>query len=174
LTEVIGRRAAGVGREIASSSWLECPGFSEACMGYLEEISYGDLAARLNAIGQAHVFRFWQHLTPQQQADFARQLESLDWVLIDKLAHEFVKQPQKFEIKGDVQPAPYYEHEPADVVGQKKFAEAMDRGGQLLREGKVAAFVGGGGAGHAAGVGRPQGHVSRHAGDEEAAVPVFC
>lgn len=126
-------------------------------MGYLEEIKYGDLAARLNAIGQSHVFRFWQYLTPQQQADFARQLESLDWVLIDKLAHEFVRQPQKFEITGDVQPAPYYEHEPADAAGQKKFAEAMDHGGQLLREGKVAAFVVAGGQGTRLGWEGPKG-----------------
>jgi hypothetical protein len=143
-------------------------------MGYQDEIRYGDLAARLNAVGQGHVFRFWPYLTPQQQADFARQLESLDWELIDRLVREIVKRPQKFELKGDVQPTPYYPYRPADPALRKKLEEALARGGELVREGKVAAFVVAGGAGDAAGVGGAQGHVSGDAGEEEAAVPVFC
>lgn len=126
-------------------------------MGYLEEMKYGDLAARLNAIGQAHVFRFWQHLTPDQQAEFAKQLESLDWALIDKLVHEIVKHPQKFEIKGDVQPAPYYENKPADPAKQKKLKDAFAHGEQLLRQGKIAAFVVAGGQGTRLGWEGPKG-----------------
>jgi hypothetical protein len=79
-------------------------------MGYLEEIRQGDLAARLNAIGQAHVFRFWAELTPDQQKDFAQQLESLDWDFIDHVIRTVVTQPNVFELRGDVKPAPYYEN----------------------------------------------------------------
>src|SRR4029078_13615394 len=85
-----------------------------AGMGYLEEMKYADLATRLNNIGQAHVFKFWQELTPDQQAYFAKQRESLDGDLIDDLIKNIVKHPHKFELKGDVQPAPYYENEPSD------------------------------------------------------------
>ena len=126
-------------------------------MGYLEEMNYADLAARLNAIGQAHVFRFWQHLTPEEQAEFAKQLESLDWELIDRLIQTIVRQPQKFELKGDVQPAPYYENKPADAGKKKKLAAAFGRGEELLRAGKIAAFVVAGGQGTRLGWDGPKG-----------------
>jgi UDP-N-acetylglucosamine/UDP-N-acetylgalactosamine diphosphorylase len=126
-------------------------------MGYLEEMKYSDLAARLNAIGQAQVFKFWQELTPEQQADFAKQLESLDWKLIDQLVKTVVTHPEKFELKGDVQPAPYYENKPADPAKQKKLKDAFARGEQLLREGKIAAFVVAGGQGTRLGWEGPKG-----------------
>lgn len=126
-------------------------------MGYLEEMKYSDLAARLNAIGQAHVFKFWQELTPDEQAEFAKQLESLDWNLIDHLVQNIVRHPQKFELKGDVQPAPYYENKPADAALQQKRADAMRRGVELLRAGKVAAFVVAGGQGTRLGWEGPKG-----------------
>src|SRR4051794_3582939 len=103
-------------------------------MGYKEEIQHGDLAARLNAIGQSHVFRFWAELTPDQQQEFARQLESLDWNLIKRLDETVVKHPHKFELKGEVEPAPYYENQPQDPAMKKKLQEGMTRGEQLLRE----------------------------------------
>ncbi len=126
-------------------------------MGYMDEIKYADLAARLNRIGQAHVFRFWQHLTPEQQADFAAQLESLDWALIDRLVHEIVKHPAKFTISGAVQPAPYYENKPADPARQAKMAAAFKRGEELLRQGQIAAFVVAGGQGTRLGWDGPKG-----------------
>ena len=126
-------------------------------MGYLEEIKQGDLAARLNAIGQPQIFRFWQELTPDQQNDFAKQLESLDWDLIDSLVHNVVKHPQKFELKGDVQPALYYENKPADPAKQKKLKDAFAHGEQLLRRGKIAAFVVAGGQGTRLGWDGPKG-----------------
>jgi UDP-N-acetylglucosamine/UDP-N-acetylgalactosamine diphosphorylase len=126
-------------------------------MGYLEEMKYSDLAARLNAIGQPQVFRFWQELTPDEQADFAKQLESLDWKLIDHLVKTVVTHPEKFELKGDVQPAPYYENKPADPAKQKKLRDAFARGEQLIREGKIAAFVVAGGQGTRLGWEGPKG-----------------
>lgn len=126
-------------------------------MGYLEEMKYSDLAARLNAIGQAHLFKFWQELTPDQQADFAKQLESLDWKLIDHLVKTVVTHPEKFELKGDVQPAPYYENKPTDPAKQTKLKDAFAHGEQLLRDGKIAAFVVAGGQGTRLGWEGPKG-----------------
>jgi UDP-N-acetylglucosamine/UDP-N-acetylgalactosamine diphosphorylase len=126
-------------------------------MGYLEEMNYADLAARLNAIGQAQVFRFWQDLTPDQQADFAKQLESLDWKLIDQLVQNVVRHPQKFELTGKVEPAPYYENKPADPARRQKLYDAFARGEQLLRDGAIAAFVVAGGQGTRLGWEGPKG-----------------
>jgi UDP-N-acetylglucosamine/UDP-N-acetylgalactosamine diphosphorylase len=129
----------------------------EVAMGYETEIQQGDLAAKLNAVGQAHVFRFWAELTPEQQEEFGKQLAGLDWDLIQKLVETVVKHPHKLELSGDVQPAPYYEHAPTDPAKQKKLKEAFARGEQLLREGKVASFVVAGGQGSRLGWDGPKG-----------------
>ncbi|HUO07663.1 MAG TPA: UDPGP type 1 family protein [Phycisphaerae bacterium] len=126
-------------------------------MGYEAEMAYGNLAAKLNAIGQAHVFRFWAELTPDQQKDFAAQLERLDWDLIAKLVDTMVKRPQKFELSGDVEPAPYYENKPTDPAKQRKLKDAFARGEELLKAGKVAAFVVAGGQGTRLGWPGPKG-----------------
>ncbi len=126
-------------------------------MGYEAEIQQGDLAAKLNAIHQSHVFTFWAELTPEQQEQFAGQLAGLDWGLISKLVETMVKHPHKFELKGDVQPAPYYENKPTDPAKQKILKDAFARGEQLLREGKVAAFVVAGGQGSRLGWEGPKG-----------------
>ena len=126
-------------------------------MGYEAEMAYGDLATKLNSLGQAHVFRFWAELTPDQQKDYAAQLSRLDWDLIAKLIETMVKHPQKFELSGDVKPAPYYENKPADAAKQKKLTDAFARGEELLRAGKVAAFVVAGGQGTRLGWQGPKG-----------------
>ncbi len=126
-------------------------------MGYEAEMAYGDLATKLNSLGQAHVFRFWAELTPDQQKEYAAQLSRLDWDLIAKLIETMVKHPQKFELSGDVKPAPYYENKPTDAAKQKKLREAFGRGEELLRAGKVAAFVVAGGQGTRLGWQGPKG-----------------
>ena len=126
-------------------------------MGYLEEMQYSDLAARLNSIGQAQVFRFWQHPTPELQADFAKQPEALDWQLIDHLVKTIITHPSGFQLQGDVQPAPYYENKPADAGKREKLRQAFARGEELLRQGKVAAFVVAGGQGTRLGWDAPKG-----------------
>ncbi|MCL2646965.1 MAG: UTP--glucose-1-phosphate uridylyltransferase [Phycisphaerales bacterium] len=126
-------------------------------MSYEAELAYADLAAKLNRLGQSHVFTFWPHLTPTQQADFAKQLNSLDWDLIANLAETVVKHPQKFELKGKVEPAPYYPNIPADAAMRQKYAAAFKRGEDLLRQGKVAAFVVAGGQGTRLGWDGPKG-----------------
>jgi UDP-N-acetylglucosamine/UDP-N-acetylgalactosamine diphosphorylase len=126
-------------------------------MGYEAEMMYGDLATKLNSLGQAHIFKFWAQLTPDQQKEFAAQLSRLDWDLIAKLIDTMVKHPHKFELKGDVKPAPYYENKPTDPAKQQKLKEAFARGEQLLKAGKVAAFVVAGGQGTRLGWHGPKG-----------------
>jgi UDP-N-acetylglucosamine/UDP-N-acetylgalactosamine diphosphorylase len=129
-------------------------------MGYEAELAYADLAAKLNAIHQAQVFTFWAQLTPDEQADFAKQLSSLDWDLIAKLVDTVVTHPHKFELPtgpGAVAPAPFYENKPADPARKQKLKDAFARGEQLLREGKVAAFVVAGGQGTRLGWEGPKG-----------------
>jgi len=126
-------------------------------MGYESEISRGELAAKLAAIGQAHVLKFANDLSPDQLARFEQQLASLDWPLIDHLVKTIVKSPEKFELKGDVKPAPYYENKPADTATKEKLCKAFGRGEELLCQGKIAAFVVAGGQGTRLGWDGPKG-----------------
>lgn len=126
-------------------------------MGYQSEISRGELAAKLSAIGQSHVLNFASDLSPDQLERFEQQLAGLDWQLIDHLVKTIVKFPEKFELKGDVKPAPYYENKPADVAKKEKLCKAFGRGEELLRQGKIAAFVVAGGQGTRLGWDGPKG-----------------
>ena len=60
-------------------------------MGYVEEMKYSDLAARLNAIGQPQVFRFWQELTPDQQAQVSAGLEKNATAVSDAKVQEILE-----------------------------------------------------------------------------------
>lgn len=118
---------------------------------------HAELVKKLDAIGQGHVFKFYDQLTADQQAAFDHQLETLDWETIKKLVDTVVQHPQPFSLPEDVQPAPYYENNPSDPAKKAKLAQGMERGEQLLREGKVAAFVVAGGQGTRLGWEGPKG-----------------
>lgn len=120
-------------------------------------MSHAELVQKLGAVGQEHVFRFYAQLTPGQQAAFDAQLAGLDWELIDRLIHTIVQHPQPLTLPTDVKPAPYYAHNPQDPAAQQKLRQAFARGEQLLREGKVAAFVVAGGQGTRLGWDGPKG-----------------
>ncbi len=126
-------------------------------MGYASEISVANVAAKVNAVGQGHVLKFLPELSPGQQQAYLEQLAGLDWDLINKLVQSVVKHPEKFTISGDVKPAPFYENKPADAAKKQKLCDAFGRGEQLLREGKIAAFVVAGGQGTRLGWDGPKG-----------------
>jgi len=119
-------------------------------------MTHAELVAKLQALGQGHVFAFYNDLTPAQQAAFDTQLSGLDWDLIHQLVETVVKHPTQATL-GDVQPAPYYPHKPEDETLQQKYAAAFGRGEELLRAGQVAAFVVAGGQGTRLGWDGPKG-----------------
>ena len=119
-------------------------------------MTHDQLVAKLTSLGQGHVFNFYRQLTPAQQAAFDAQLDTLDWDLIHKLVETVVKHPGHVQL-GDVQPAPYYPNKPSDAATKQKYAAAFARGEQLLRAGKVAAFVVAGGQGTRLGWDAPKG-----------------
>ncbi len=120
-------------------------------------MTHQEIAAALEKIGQSHLLKFYQELSAEEQKSFNAQLASLDWATIAKLVETVVKHPQPLHLPSNVQPAPYYVNQPADDAGKKKLADARARGQQLLREGKVAAFVVAGGQGTRLGWEGPKG-----------------
>lgn len=112
---------------------------------------------RLAAIGQDHLLKFYDTLTPAQQKSLLGQIAALDLAALPKLVDRFVKSKPKAEILGAIQPAPYYpvrtdmRHKPWDRD------EYKTKGEELIRAGKVAAFTVAGGQGSRLGFDGPKG-----------------
>lgn len=107
--------------------------------------------SRLQTIGQEHLLNFWPRLSgPQQQALLA-QLDSIDWDAVPGWVERYVRTKPKFELPKNLQPAKYFTRQGEDA---KRLAAV---GEQLLRTGKVAAFVVAGGQGSRLGFDGPKG-----------------
>lgn len=112
--------------------------------------------ARLAQAGQEHVFTFWDELDASQRERLLEQIAEVDWLEVARLIESHVLAKPKFELPERVEPAPWYPYEPpADL--RAKYQEAWQRGEQLVREGKVAAFTVAGGQGTRLGWDAPKG-----------------
>jgi len=122
-----------------------------------EEIA--EIRSRLEQAGQAHLLAFWDKLTAQQQETL---LEQLAGICLDELAdltERYVTNPSPPAAEGDAEitPPKIFPHKPADDEQAELYARATARGNELLREGKVAAFVVAGGQGTRLGFDGPKG-----------------
>lgn len=120
-------------------------------------MSHSEIAATLEKYGQSQLLKFYSELSADQQKAFDAQLANLDWQTIAKLVDTVVKHPQPLHLPPNVEPASCYPNKPADAAQQKKLKDARSRGQQLLREGKIAAFVVAGGQGTRLGWDGPKG-----------------
>src|SRR5262245_1682781 len=114
-----------------------------------------ELCERYRQAGQEHVFQFWDQLSSRQREQFLHQLADVDLALIVRLALELASA----ESAGAVQ-----QLEPAEFIRAPRTAadrEAAERaradGEEVLRAGKVAAFVVAGGQGSRLGFDGPKG-----------------
>lgn len=122
-----------------------------------------DLATRyeharkaLAAVGQEHVLNYYDELNDASREKLLAQIEGIDWPEVARLIETHVKQKHAFELPENIEPAPWY---PA-VPGPEQrglYEKARQRGEQLIREGKVAAFVVAGGQGTRLGWDKPKG-----------------
>jgi UDP-N-acetylglucosamine/UDP-N-acetylgalactosamine diphosphorylase len=103
---------------------------------------------------QSHLLAFWGRLDESQRKSLLSQIRELDLVKIDGWVEKLVKKAPSGPIRGDLRPAVSYRRDPADSE-QKK---AIDFGKELIRKGKVAAFVVAGGQGTRLGFDGPKGN----------------
>ncbi len=115
------------------------------------------LRSRLERISQEHVLRFWNALSPGAQRSLREQLESLDLESVATLVERYVRQKPEPHLPDDIQPAPYYPHDPASHVRPWDRARVRARGEELLRAGRVACFTVAGGQGTRLGYDGPKG-----------------
>jgi len=114
------------------------------------------LRQELGKIGQEHVLRFYDSLDPSGREKLSAQLASLDLAAIAELAETYVRNKPAVGLPKDIQPVSAYPRV-ADESRRELYSKARNRGEQLLKEGKVAAFLVAGGQGTRLGYDGPKG-----------------
>jgi UDP-N-acetylglucosamine/UDP-N-acetylgalactosamine diphosphorylase len=119
-------------------------------------IDFSALRALLVAAGQEQVLRFVDQIDIASQGALAAQLTSLDLPRIGELAQEYVRQRPQVKLPEKMDPVKVYPHVP-DEDHRQLYADALKKGEELLRAGKVAAFLVAGGQGTRLGYDGPKG-----------------
>ncbi|MDR1629819.1 MAG: UTP--glucose-1-phosphate uridylyltransferase [Oscillospiraceae bacterium] len=119
-------------------------------------LSYEELQTLLKKEGQEHLLRFYDELSAEEQASLARQIERVDFSLIDYFKQKnFNKGEHKEEDKKEL--APMKIMSLAEIEAQKESLYA--EGVKLLKAQKVGAILLAGGQGSRLGVSGPKGKV---------------
>ncbi len=114
------------------------------------------LREKLASIGQQHVLRFYDSLPPEGRQKLLWQLASQDLGMLAELADSYVRHKPDLNLPADIQPARAYPREPRP--DQKKlYDDARRKGDELLRGGKIGAFLVAGGQGTRLGYDGPKG-----------------
>jgi UDP-N-acetylglucosamine/UDP-N-acetylgalactosamine diphosphorylase len=114
------------------------------------------LIRELASAGQEQVLQFWSQLDPAGQKKLAGQVAALDLKLIAQLADGYVRNKPPLALPKDIQPVQVYPRRP-DGKQKELYERALQRGQQMLREGKIGAFLVAGGQGTRLGYDGPKG-----------------
>jgi len=108
---------------------------------------------KVYAFKQEHIFRFWDMLADEQKEKLLKQVQSIDFDLMNRLSEEIRNQ--------DPSKVSDFKLEPADLISledrKHRDADALKLGEKLLADGKVAAFLVAGGQGTRLGFDGPKG-----------------
>ena len=116
-------------------------------------MDHAALQDRLAGIGQSGVLRFYDVLDEAGKARLDAQIAALDTASLPDLIEGYVKNKPKVDLPSDIKPVKAYPHS-ADT---DEYKNAKARGEELLRQGKVAAFLVAGGQGTRLGYEGPKG-----------------
>src|SRR5439155_15882013 len=105
------------------------------------------LRQKLAAAGQEQVLRFADRLDRAGRDRLASQPSSLDLGQMNRLADEYVKHKPPLHLPKDIQPVRIYPRVPRDEKQRQLYRDAENRGRELLRAGKIGAFLVAGGQG---------------------------
>ena len=119
--------------------------------------NHTELLQELTAIGQEHLYAFYDRLAPNEKSELDRQIASMDWPLLAELIRTVVLNPQPLAVPENIEPAPYFQYAPHEPELREKYRQARAIGEQLLRKNQVAAFVVAGGQGSRLGWDGPKG-----------------
>jgi len=114
------------------------------------------LKPRLNAINQTAALRFAEELAPPGQQKLADQLAGLNLEAIPQLVNEYIKNKPHIDLPKEIKPVNSYPYRPTEDL-KDLYTRATARGHELLKQGKVAAFLVAGGQGTRLGYDGPKG-----------------
>ncbi|HEX3355876.1 MAG TPA: UDPGP type 1 family protein [Tepidisphaeraceae bacterium] len=114
------------------------------------------IRAKLKSIGQSQVLRFWDHLNKDERHVLLEQFGGLDLDAIGELAETQVRRKPQLALPKEIQPVKAYPRRP-DAEREQLYRDAENRGGELLQQGKIAAFLVAGGQGTRLGYDGPKG-----------------
>lgn len=114
------------------------------------------LREKLKSIHQQNVVRFYDQLSPESQKKLESQLRALDLDHIAELAETQVKKKAALPLPKNIEPVKAYPRE-ADAEHRALYNDAEKRGHELLRQGKIGAFLVAGGQGTRLGYDGPKG-----------------
>jgi UDP-N-acetylglucosamine/UDP-N-acetylgalactosamine diphosphorylase len=114
------------------------------------------LRNELRKIGQEHILRFHDSLDAAGKTKLAGHISALDFASIAELAETYVRNKPPVGLPKEIQPVVAYPRVP-DETHRGLYVKAEQRGWELLKEGKVAAFLVAGGQGTRLGYDGPKG-----------------
>ncbi|MBW2712566.1 MAG: UDPGP type 1 family protein [Deltaproteobacteria bacterium] len=116
--------------------------------------SMDQLRKRFAEAGQEHIFRFWDEISESERKNLSQQASSID---LGSISDAFSKiQPTEEGLEALIEP-PSVLRMPSRGGDPKAWQEALERGEQVLAEGKAAPFVVAGGQGTRLGFSGPKG-----------------
>lgn len=113
-----------------------------------------DVRVRLEQHGQEHVLRFWNDLNKTERQALLRDIEAIDFALMERLIREWVVSEPAQETFKNICPVPVI---PKAELNRPDAKEAWDAGEQALRDGRVGLFLVAGGQGTRLGFEGPKG-----------------
>ncbi|MEM1208336.1 MAG: UDPGP type 1 family protein [Planctomycetota bacterium] len=112
--------------------------------------------AMLSSCGQDHLLAYYDALDDAGKAGLLDQIEGIDWPEVQRLVQAYVINKPAFKLPENVEPAPWYPRQPhPDQHGL--YSRAWDKGVELLKSGRLAAFTVAGGQGTRLGWDAPKG-----------------
>ena len=119
--------------------------------------TFASIESALAAIGQSHVLAFHSTLTPDQQRTLLAQAQDLPISELPKLITTYVTAKPSATLPSKLEPAKYYPFNHKSPTRPWDRLSALHAGEDLIRRGKVAAFVVAGGQGSRLGFEGPKG-----------------
>ena len=118
-----------------------------------------NLRTKLASIHQTAVLRFWSELSPVARQNLTEQIKRLDLDQLAKIVESQVKVKAQLPLPTDIGPVKPYPRlaEVKDAETKELYARALATGKDLLRQGKVGAFLVAGGQGTRLGYEGPKG-----------------
>jgi UDP-N-acetylglucosamine/UDP-N-acetylgalactosamine diphosphorylase len=116
-----------------------------------------ELYNTLKKHNQEHVLKFIDEIPPAKRSELLQQLGQIDYDELDKLIADYVLKNPEIKIPEDLKPAPYFPLKPEDPEQEQLYKDAVAKGEELLKAGKVAILTVAGGQGTRLGFDAPKG-----------------